>query len=63
MTPEAMRDARALLGFTQSNLAQALGLTLRSIQWYESGRRPIPRTVELLIDRWLEDIPAPADTK
>ena len=46
MTPEAFRAWRLGLGLTLQAVADALGMSLRQIQYYEAGRE-IPRTIEL----------------
>jgi transcriptional regulator with XRE-family HTH domain len=45
--PERMQAWRDRLGLTQTQAGEALGLSLRAIQHYEGGSRPIPRVVEL----------------
>jgi transcriptional regulator with XRE-family HTH domain len=45
--PEDMKAWRLRLGLTQAQAGEALGVTLRAIQHYEGGTRPIPRVVEL----------------
>jgi transcriptional regulator with XRE-family HTH domain len=47
MTPDDLRAYRKRLGITQTQLAEALGLSRRAIIRYEDGTRPIPRPVEL----------------
>jgi transcriptional regulator with XRE-family HTH domain len=42
-----MRAWRQRLGLTQTQVGEALDLTLRAIQHYEGGTRSIPRVVEL----------------
>jgi len=49
MSPEELRSVRKALGWSQSRLAEALGMSLRSIQGYESGEQAIPRVVALAI--------------
>jgi transcriptional regulator with XRE-family HTH domain len=50
MTPSDFKTRRQFLGYTQTEFAQRLGLSLRTVQYYESGEVPINRTVELLLD-------------
>jgi transcriptional regulator with XRE-family HTH domain len=45
--PEDIRAWRQRLGLTQTQAGDELGVTLRAIQHYEGGTRPIPRVVEL----------------
>lgn len=49
MTGEELREARQELGWTQSALASAIGTTLRAVQYYEAGTRPIPGPVDKLV--------------
>jgi predicted transcriptional regulator len=49
MTPEMFRETRVKLGYSIEDWATRLGLSVRTIYYYESGEVPIPRTVELLI--------------
>jgi transcriptional regulator with XRE-family HTH domain len=49
MTPELFREARIKLGYSIEKWADRLGLSIRTIYYYESGEVPIPRTVSLLI--------------
>lgn len=47
MTPEEFKAWRKRLGLTQGQAAEALGLSLRAIQYYERGEREITKTVAL----------------
>lgn len=47
LTPEAFREAREALGYTQAQLAEALDVTRQTINRYERGHEPIPRVVTL----------------
>lgn len=49
MTPEELKAKRLELGLTQTQLGERLGVTLRAVQYYEAGQRPISRTIELLL--------------
>lgn len=49
MTPQLFRETRVNLGYSIEQWADRLGLSIRTIYYYESGEVPIPRTVELLI--------------
>ena len=49
MTPAELRDLRLKIGWTQAELADALGLTSRaSVSRMESGSRPIMGAVLIL---------------
>ena len=50
MTAQEFKARRLFLGYTQEKFAQRLGLSLRTVQYYEKGEVPINRTVALLID-------------
>lgn len=50
MTPERFKEMREELGWTQSALASALGVTPRAIRYYEAGQRVVPRPVALLLE-------------
>lgn len=47
MTPAELKSWRQSLGLSQKAAAEALGVSLRSYGYYESGQFLIPRTVEL----------------
>lgn len=54
MTPDQFHEARRKLGFTQSQMAHALGMSRQaSIADKEAGRKPITRADELLINAYL----------
>lgn len=48
MTPEEFLAARRLLGLTQQQMADAIGVTLRAVKGYEAKNRktPIPMLAE-----------------
>ncbi len=50
MTPAKFRELREELGWTQSALASALGVTPRAVRYYEAGQRTVPRPVALLLE-------------
>jgi len=50
MQPEEFRQRRRQLGYTQAELAAALGTTQAAISYYEAGRRRIPQPVARLLD-------------
>jgi DNA-binding XRE family transcriptional regulator len=47
MTAEAFRDWRARKAYTLDEAAKVLGLSRRTVAYYERGERPIPRLVAL----------------
>ena len=48
MTPEQFRDWRTAMGWTQTEAGEALGVTLRQVQRYESGEQGIKDSIEKL---------------
>lgn len=54
MTAQEFKDAREELGWTQSALASALGVTLRAVQYYEAGQRAIPGPVDRIVTSTLD---------
>jgi DNA-binding XRE family transcriptional regulator len=49
MKPDEFSNYRHFLGQSQSNLADLLGTSLRSVQAYEQGWRDIPPNIERMI--------------
>ena len=49
MTASELRHRREMLGMTQQQFAERLGLARRTVQYYESGELAIPRTVQLAL--------------
>ena len=47
MTADAFRDWRERRAYTLDEAARALGLSRRTVAYYEKGDRPIPRVVAL----------------
>lgn len=49
MTPEQFKGWRSGMSFTQASAAAALGVSKRTVELYEKGRRdaPDPRPVEI----------------
>lgn len=47
MTAAILKSWRLRLGLSQKAAAEALGVSLRMLQYYESGDMPIPKTVAL----------------
>jgi len=46
MTPDTLRAVRARLGLTQTEVANELGVDLRTYQRWEAGDTPLPRWLE-----------------
>lgn len=46
MTPDTLRTARLSLDLTQTQVADALGVDLRTYQRWEAGDAPLPRWLE-----------------
>lgn len=58
-----IRQSREALGFSQAELAQAVGVTTRTIQNWESGvSSPKPPQVKA-IERLLKILPPPAEVQ
>jgi len=45
MTPDEFRSIRSTLGLSQLGLAQSLEISRASVQRWESGRWPVPKTI------------------
>lgn len=57
MTPEEFLAARATLGLTQRQMAEALGMGThgwQSISGWENGKKPVPDTVCVTVDLLLQ---------
>lgn len=50
LTPTALKAIRVRAGLTQSGLAALFRITLRAVQFYEAGDRPIPGPVVYLAE-------------
>lgn len=50
MTPATLKAIRERAGLTQSGLAALFRITLRAVQFYEAGQRPIPGPVAYLAE-------------
>ena len=53
MTPDELADASNTLGLTNSDLALITGNTLRAVQYWGTGRSPIPQSVAILLNAML----------
>jgi len=50
MDAQQFKQRREFLGYSQAAFAERLGLSERTIRYYESGEVPINKTVTLLLD-------------
>tara|TARA_R110000803_G_scaffold116981_1_gene185529 strand:+ start:1175 stop:1363 length:189 start_codon:yes stop_codon:yes gene_type:complete len=50
MDKDNFKARRLELGLTQTELGNRLGLTCRSVQFYEAGKVKVPNPVAILID-------------
>ena len=55
MTPQEIKDIRKALNLTTAELGDKLGVSRRTIEGYEMGRRKIPRPVEMLINLLIKE--------
>ena len=55
VTKEQFKTIRTELQYTQKEFAAMLGITIRMITYYESGQRPVSRTVSILANRIYQD--------
>ena len=51
MTPEEFLEIRRSLNLTQPQMAEMLGLCIRTIRKYETGKGPISKPVVLLLEK------------
>lgn len=49
MTKHEFRGNRSELNLTQQGLGTVMGTDIRTIRRYESGERPIPKSISILI--------------
>ena len=65
MTKDELKALRHALALTTTQLGEKLGVSRRTIEGYEMGRRKIPRPVEMLInllkENAMKSIEMPAD--
>jgi transcriptional regulator with XRE-family HTH domain len=52
MTAADLIATRKTLGLSQARLGEAIGITGRMIRYYESGERPIPKTVQMALEAY-----------
>ena len=50
MTPAELKSARKSLGLTVKQFASVVGVTRDAVCKWESGARPIPRYVEVIVE-------------
>ena len=55
LTKEQFKTIRTELQYTQKEFAEMLGITIRMITYYESGQRPVSKTVSILAKRIYQD--------
>ena len=55
LTKEQFKTIITELQYTQKEFAAMLGITIRMITYYESGQRPVSRTVSILANRIYQD--------
>jgi DNA-binding transcriptional regulator YiaG len=49
MTPDEFKQARKVLGLSQSKMAHQLAVSYQTIQAWEQGRNPISKVVEMAV--------------
>lgn len=55
MTPTAFKAARETLGYTQSQMANALRTNDRAVRRWESGEHRVPGSVEVALEFLLKE--------
>ena len=50
MTPTEIRETRNRKGWSQQALADALGVSVRTVKFWESGERNMSKTAQILLD-------------
>ena len=55
MIPDEFRTTRKASGLTQGELAERMGVTLRAVQHWEGGAKPISLAMEKLLDYVMRD--------
>lgn len=56
MTSEEFKATRERLKLTQAQLAYKIGLSERSIRYYEQGGRSVPAPVSILLETFLRGL-------
>ena len=49
MTPDEFEDVCASLGLNNSDIAMITGNTMRAIQFWRSGKNPVPQATAILL--------------
>tara|TARA_R110002020_G_scaffold245223_3_gene458891 strand:+ start:12800 stop:13009 length:210 start_codon:yes stop_codon:yes gene_type:complete len=49
MTPNEFKQARSVLGLSQTKMASKLDVSYQTIQAWEQGRNPISKVVEMAV--------------
>jgi transcriptional regulator with XRE-family HTH domain len=50
MTAEEFKEERKRLGLTMVAMANHIGVSQQSIWYYETGKRSVPKPIELLLE-------------
>jgi DNA-binding XRE family transcriptional regulator len=50
MTPQELKEARQMLGLTQTDMGAALGISGKQIYNLEAGKKPIQKQTELAVE-------------
>jgi predicted transcriptional regulator len=56
MTSDEFKATRERLNMTQGQLAYKIGLSERSVQYYEQGGRSVPAPVSILLETFLRGL-------
>jgi transcriptional regulator with XRE-family HTH domain len=67
MEKTELKKRRERLGFTQTSLAEEIGISANTISRYETGSMTIPKSMDLLLEalekRQIEKLQQPISTK
>ncbi len=53
MTPDELSEAAQQLGLNNADLALITGNTIRAVQYWFTGRNPVPQSVAILLNAML----------
>ena len=53
MTPDELSEAAQQLGLNNSDLALITGNTIRAVQYWFTGRNPVPQSIAILLNAML----------